>query len=600
MSTSTPTEPTTATDVTGRPIETAPSAVYAEAATFTRMAGMVGLGLFVLGAAVVIATKATGQARFIPEGWAYLFAALGIVLMLYHSVRDTEAEVRRLYGLLGGAWLLFGLAAALIPGPVFEKAAEGATKQVGFNLLPWGVGGGLLGLLFLIPFARNETDEAYRRAAVVAMLAIGGVLALGSLVFGAFKPDFLAGPGLALALLGLGFLCAYFGQVDTSEGTGYAVAFGLGALGAVVALAALVWSAAPTLLYEGPNALRRPNGSIDAWKAAGRGVLFAACLAVAAVGLSKKLPGWARAAFAAVGLVGVILLAVATLNSNTITVPPSPFLVPTGIIYMGIGLLYLGVALGICSDNQFVTLTRRELAAYFLSPVGYLVLGGMAVAQWQGYLDFLNTLSGRRTLPEPIVQYYYIALLPVFGIILEIPALTMRLMAEEKRTGTLEVLLTAPVNEPPIILSKFLATWLFFLVTWLPAALYLIALRVETGTPFDYRPLLSFNVALAAQGAAFIGLGLFYSTITRNQIVAAVLMFVTMAFFLFCYMLREEASPIGLPQFVQVFFGRLSFIHMWRDSLSGQLPLRDLLLWLSLAVFALFLSVKVLETRKWS
>jgi ABC-2 type transport system permease protein len=215
-------------------------------------------------------------------------------------------------------------------------------------------------------------------------------------------------------------------------------------------------------------------------------------------------------------------------------------------------------------------------------------------------MDFLNTLTVRRTVPEPIIRFYFIALLPVFGIILEVPALTMRLMAEEKRTGTLEVLLTAPVSEAPVILSKFLATWLFFLISWVPAGLFLVALRVETGVPFDYRPLLSFYLALAAQGAAFVAIGLFLSSITRNQIVAAVLMFVVMVFFLFCYLIKEESSPIGLPQFLQVFFGRLSFIHMWQESLSGQLPLRDVLLFLSLAVFFLFLSVKVLEMRRWS
>ena len=188
----------------------------------------------------------------------------------------------------------------------------------------------------------------------------------------------------------------------------------------------------------------------------------------------------------------------------------------------------------------------------------------------------------------------------MFGILVEVPGLTMRLMAEERRSGTLEVLLTAPVSEASIILSKFLATWLFFLITWVPSAMFLVALRVETGVPFDYRPLLSFYLALAAQGVGFLAIGLFFSTLTRNQIVAFVFTFVVMLGFLLCYMLREEASPVGLIQFIQVFLGRLSFIHVWRESLSGQLPVRDVLLWISVGVFFLFLSVKVLEIRKWS
>ena len=74
----------------------------------------------------------------------------------------------------------------------------------------------------------------------------------------------------------------------------------------------------------------------------------------------------------------------------------------------------------------------------------------------------------------------FIDFLPVIAILLQVPALTMRLVAEEKRTGSMEVLLTAPVNEWPVILSKFLATWLFFLLTWIPAGLFLIALRTRS------------------------------------------------------------------------------------------------------------------------
>src|SRR4051794_25214311 len=101
-------------------------------------------------------------------------------------------------------------------------------------------------------------------------------------------------------------------------------------------------------------------------------------------------------------------------------------------------------------------------------------------------------MSRRGGIPEPIVQYYLFALIPVIAQTFLIPALTMRLLAEEKRTGSLEVLLTAPVTETAVVLSKFVATWLFYLLTWVPAALFLIPLRMELGTEFDYKPLLSF------------------------------------------------------------------------------------------------------------
>src|SRR5262249_51809879 len=162
----------------------------------------------------------------------------------------------------------------------------------------------------------------------------------------------------------------------------------------------------------------------------------------------------------------------------------------------------------------------------------------------------------------------------------------------EKRTGSLEVLLTAPVNEWPVVLSKFLATWLFFMVCWLPTVMLLVVLRLEVPVPFDYRPLLSFYICLAAQGLAFIGMGLFFSTITKNQLVAAVLAFVGMMVFFLCFLLRGEVGSIGIPDFLQSALGRLSYIHMWIEALAGRLPLRDCLLFASIGAFWVFLSVK--------
>src|SRR5205807_651435 len=116
---------------------------------------------------------------------------------------------------------------------------------------------------------------------------------------------------------------------------------------------------------------------------------------------------------------------------------------------------------------------------------------------------------------EPIVRRYIVDLIPVIAQMFVVPVLTMRLLSEEKRTGTLEMVLTVPVNELTITLSKFLAAWIFYLLTWLPTFLFLVALRAMGEKEFDYRPLLSFNFAVMATGAGFIAMGLFFSSITR-------------------------------------------------------------------------------------
>ncbi len=581
-----------------RPLETAPSQTLVQGPALARMVGFIGLFALVLGSVVVV-TNMVLPPRWITTGWGYLFAALGVALLMYHAVSDTEQEVRRMYGMLSALWLVLGLIASIAPGPVFTS---GAAKAMGYNLLPWGVGFGFLSLIFAIPFTRQETDEKYRFFAERALLIVGGLLAGGSLLAGVLWPEFLVGKGIALALLGLGFLAAYLGQVDNSEGIGYWVAFAIGAAGLSVALYAFGRCTIPTLLYDGPAVLRKPTGDLDRWKVLARLLAVAIFAAIAIAGwVRKNYSQWLRAVLIAIGAVGVIVLAIASFQAGTISTPPASFLVPSGIILMGLGLIYLAVSLGICSDSQFVTLTRRELAAYFLSPIGFLVILGMALISWNEYRVFLASLSSARSsIPEPIVGAYFLDFLPAIAVLLVVPALTMRLISEEKRTGSLEVLLTAPVNELPIILSKFFATWIFFLITWVPAGLFLIALRIEVSQPFDYRPLLSFYAALAAQGLAFVGMGLFFSTITKNQIVAAVLTFVGMLMFFLCFILRREGNSLGVPEFLQTTLGRFSYIHMWHESLRGLLPLRDTILFASLSVFFVFLSVKILEARKWN
>jgi ABC-type transport system involved in multi-copper enzyme maturation permease subunit len=568
--------------------------MIAEGPMLARLLGFIGLFAFVLGAVVVVTTRALGP-RWVSESYGFLSAGLGVALMLYHAVSDGEQEVRRMYGGLAIGLLVVSLVSVLLPGPF-----EGATKTMGYYFLPWGLAAGLLSLLFVVPYTRHETDEFLRSIVTYGMLGVGATLCVGVVAFGLRNQDFLAGKGLALGLLGLGFVCAYLSQVETAEGIGFMVAFALGAVGAAVAFYAFGRTVFPTVLHEGPSVLRKANQALDYWRVAGRALVILTFLALVALGALGKFPAWLRGSLAVVGLIGAGVFVAASLGTQ-LSIQPQPFLVPGGLILGGLGLAYLVVALGICSDSLFVTLTRRELSAYFLSPIGYLVLAGMVVAEWLGYQEFTAELAAESVtggVPEPIVRGYIVALFPIFALTLMVPALTMRLVAEEKRTGTLEVLLTAPVSEWVVILSKFVATWAFFMLCWLPAGLFLIALRLEGGQEFDYRPLLGFYIALAASGAGFVAMGLFFSVLTKNQIVAAVLTFVGMVGFLAFAILRRV--DIGLGQTAQLFMGKLSYITLWLETLNGQLPVRDVILWASLAVFFLFLSIKVLETRRWS
>src|SRR5581483_3882233 len=107
----------------------------------------------------------------------------------------------------------------------------------------------------------------------------------------------------------------------------------------------------------------------------------------------KRFPNWLRYALGGVGGLFALVFLLASYSSMFVTSPPTPSLVPGGLILIALGVIYVAVALGICSDNQFVALCRRELSSYFLSPIGYLVLGGLVLIQWIGYRIFIYQLS---------------------------------------------------------------------------------------------------------------------------------------------------------------------------------------------------------------
>jgi ABC-type transport system involved in multi-copper enzyme maturation permease subunit len=286
---------------------------------------------------------------------------------------------------------------------------------------------------------------------------------------------------------------------------------------------------------------------------------------------------------------------------------PGSYLVPWGLVFMGLGLLYVLTSLFLWSDNRTIIMTRRELSAFFFSPIAYLVLLGLTTVAWFLFNTFVSRVSDPRlgVTMEPIVQYYIIDWWPIICVIFVVPVLTMRLMSEEWRSGTLEVTLTAPVDESSVVLSKFFAGLIMFLLLWVPWGLFLVALRIMGGQEFDYRPLLSFFIALTCTGAGFIAMGLFFSSLTRNQIVSAVLTFAAMIFLFFLFFIKRriEGDLRQGQQGENVWYtvlSHISYVDLWIDAIRGFLIPRHLLFHLSAAVLWLYLTIKVLEARKWT
>jgi ABC-type transport system involved in multi-copper enzyme maturation permease subunit len=452
---------------------------------------------------------------------------------------------------VGIAWMLFHAA--------FDKDVQFRRMYTYFGLVALAVGAFLcllpypkavgdqfglgflcmsLALLFELAILRNETDPFTRKLVQMCLLGAGTVLGAVGLVGGNIRPDFLVPIGLLMSLLGLVYLIAFVATRGTDNELAYRVGNALAITGGVVTLIALVRSVYPML----KNVLQKSG-------------------------------------------------------------PPLPdYLVPAGFLLTGVGLLYLLAAVFLVSDNTYVVLIRRELGSFFFSPIAYIVLIAYTIAYGIAYWMFLgNVLYDRSPMFEPIVGGFVLQWPTVLATILIVPVLTMRLLSEELRTGTYEVMMTAPVSEVTVTISKFISAWLMFLITWLPGALMLVALRVIGEKPFDFRPLLSFYIGLSLTGAAFISIGLFFSSLTRSQIGSAVLTCVVMvALTLIYFVFRIVQEKLGPSNGWSVLLHHLSYILVWVDTLDGRLVPMYLLTYALLTVFFLFLTVKVLEARRWA
>lgn len=494
-------------------------------------------------------------------------------------VRQEQPTVARVIALIGLFLILLGLV------PVLTALMR--TERVPIIGPAWGFVFATTGLLLVICHALVDRDRVFRRMyAYLGLTAIALAILLRVIPSGGVVGGRFAVVGFPALLVGL-ILIVGTVRLETEKQFRTILLTVLGVIGAVEILAAVgvgLFAHLPFLAGEG-----------------GVHLIMGALFVGAYIGQQDSEDA---AYYAGLGLGAVGLIAFAGGLIRSIWSEGYFFFIPNGLILMGAGVTYLVVAAGVCLDWPIVVLTRRELASFFYSPVAYLVLLGMLLLGWYSFARFVFRIVLSSTVPnapplfEPIVAEYFFALLPVIVQIFIVPAITMRLLAEEQRTGTLEVLLTAPVHTTTVVISKFLAAWLFYLLTWVPWWLFLVALRYMGDTEFDYRPLLSFNLAMLAVSAGFISMGVFFSALTRNQIIAAVLTFVGMIAHLGTYLIKYEAR-LTQGSLTYEILSYISYLDLWLNALEGVFAPRYLVFHLSVMVFFLYVTVQILEARKW-
>lgn len=248
------------------------------------------------------------------------------------------------------------------------------------------------------------------------------------------------------------------------------------------------------------------------------------------------------------------------------------------------------------------SIVKKEVRAYFASPIAYVVISGFLLLF--GYFFYslvwwFNAYAMQMAQNPAYAQQININQMvfsPLFHnmtlvLILLAPLLTMRLLAEEKKSGTDELLYTSPLSVGQIVLGKYFAA-LVVLAVMLGLSALLSIFAFAHGNP-EIAPWLTGYLGLFLMGATFIAIGLFYSSLTENQIVAAFLTFVTLLLLL---VLSWVASAGGGWREV---VGYLSFSAHFEDMTRGILDTKDVVYYISLSFFGLFLAHSVIQSRRW-
>jgi ABC-2 type transport system permease protein len=232
--------------------------------------------------------------------------------------------------------------------------------------------------------------------------------------------------------------------------------------------------------------------------------------------------------------------------------------------------------------KSLAVLLAKELHATFTSPIGYTVATVFLLVL--GYTFSLTLFATKVANLTYIFHQIY-----VLSILL-VPVLTMRAFAEERRSDTLELLLTAPVREIAIVLAKFLAALALVFGIYLGAIAYAIVLGIY-GDP-DFGPIYAGYLAIALHGTLLVSIGLLMSSLTENQVVAAALSLGTLLMLWFA-----DSVAYLLPAPLEIFFINLSLIGHFRPMVTGSVFLSDIGYFVILSILALFLTTRRLAER---
>ena len=248
---------------------------------------------------------------------------------------------------------------------------------------------------------------------------------------------------------------------------------------------------------------------------------------------------------------------------------------------------------------------KKELISYLFSPVAYIIAVLLYLSRGTEVYRLVGRAADSHYDIGTFASYYVIyGPSTYFFFVLVPPILTMRCLAEERRTGSLEVLMTAPVRDFEIVIGKWFAALVFFGLLWLPTLplLGLLAGDAFLGTSLSYGPVLSTYVGLFLLGAMLLAIGIFASSLTDNVLLASIVGMILN--------LGLIQAPSVLHPYLQQWFGNSYYINVFNEQSNvfdhlanwfgkGQIDSSKIFFYIGGTVFFLFLTIRCLESRKW-
>lgn len=235
------------------------------------------------------------------------------------------------------------------------------------------------------------------------------------------------------------------------------------------------------------------------------------------------------------------------------------------------------------------SITRRELNGFFDSLMAYII-----IVVFLGLSGFFTWLSANNVFFSGQAQLYGFFGISYWTLFFFIPAITMRSLAEENKTGTIELLATKPITELQIVLGKWTASWILVILSLVPTLMYYITLT-NLGN-VDHGGILGGYVALILISAVYVAIGIFASSITNNQIVAFILALFISFFF---QLLFDVLTPV-LPDTLSNLVAYLSFSTHFDIMSRGVFALNNALYFVSVTVVGIILATASLKRRVWS